>query len=95
MLQNAAANTPGQISGWIKPIKAHELRELVNESGEEPTTVGDFTGLLEVIEFDGDAAGPLTGYWLLEDFDMSITHPLVLADLVPFTLSCAYLGDWE
>ena len=80
------------ISGTIEMAKGHQLAELVNNPAAQ-TTVGPATGVLEWVAMDGDALVSLTGYYLLESFDLDIEHQYVFADRVGFTLKATYLGD--
>lgn len=81
------------IAGSCSWAAAHTLRELV-KNPDARSTVGSRTGVLEWLEFDDALLEPFTGYYLLEAFSISAAQKdsLTTAD-VPFTLSCAFLGD--
>ena len=93
----AAPTTHGiesvSISGSCSWSAVHTLRELVNNPAAQ-TTIGGYTGVLEWLEYDDDLLEPLTGYYLLERFNLDADQQDSLATTdAPFTIQAAFLGD--
>lgn len=79
------------ISGLVDLDKGQQLAELV-ANPETQRTVGEYTGALEYIDFDGDVVGPFKGWYLLESFQIKTTHEIAFTGYTEFALDAAYLG---
>lgn len=80
------------IGGTVEMADGHTLAELINNPAAR-ITKGGFTGVLEYLVFDGDAVGPLQGYYLLQSFDLDIDRQYVYGGRVAFTMTAAFLGE--
>lgn len=85
------------VTGMTEWVKAHQLRELTLNPARR-ITAGGQTGVLEVVWFEDDLLGPLSGWALLQSFDLGqadVSHSLYdrRQGLVPYTLTLAVIGS--
>lgn len=81
------------IAGSCSWAAWHTLDELINNESLHRTIKGH-KGVVEWLEFDDDLLTPFTGDYVLEQWNGTAGQKDSLTtEDVPFTLTCAYLGD--
>lgn len=80
---------PCRIEGTVLTAEGQALLELVGNPHANKATIDGYTGVLESIEMTGDHLAPLSGPYLLSDFELSVVRQLVFGGRVAFSLAAA------
>lgn len=83
-----------QITGLMQLSSLKMLLEMTSDPSYQ-TTKGQFTGVLEWLEFTGIIVGEMTGWHIIENAEEGVNHRFSLGGsegLTPFVLSTAFFG---
>lgn len=81
-----------RFAGTLHRTTALQLSELVASRGNR-RTIGSATGILEYVDMESVAVAALSGWYLLQGFDMSPAGIDPEWPYVTFSLSAVYVGE--